>query len=226
MSYIYYLSQFKMISMFLSSLRSLSTRLPIAIHEAGQIYIPLYVLISGPLGSTAAIIIIAVLVISILALFYGKEKRATRIKRSVLDTINIISIGIATISGAGLLVDVPALQTAGFLHWAVLLIYISILIFLTCTYFIRRVTRSLPLISLFSSLMAVLMLIDIFGNLPVSDYYNALPNFGLKYLLGFGAAGTASSFWVSLAFVLLLAASVLQAAMSLVIWRRVKQARL
>jgi len=217
-----YSSSFKIISMLLP-LRSFNIQLPNTTHEIGQSFTSLYVLISGPLGPAAAIIIIAVLIISVLGLLYRNSKSATQIRRSALNIINITSMGMATISGAGLLVDVPALQTAGFLHWLVLLIYISILIFLGCMYYIRAITKSLPLIASFSFIMVILMLIDIFGNLPVSGYYNALPNFGLKYLLGFGAAGTASSLWVSLAFVLLLATSTLQAVISLVIWRKARQ---
>ncbi|MGC8558588.1 MAG: hypothetical protein ACP5NC_06320 [Nitrososphaeria archaeon] len=133
------------------------------------------------------------------------------------DYANITANIIVVASGGALVIWDAALQITAFVHWLVLLVYLALIIIFSA---FRHIDKSrivlLPMAAV-SAIMVVLMLADIFLNLPVSSYYNSLPGFGVSYLLGFGQAGTASIFWVSLTFVLVLAFLIVQSILSLLI---------
>ena len=171
---------------------------------------------NADLGLYGALVLIIVMIISSLASLH-KGKRATL---SSLDYANVALNAVAVVSGGALIVGDLALQITAPLHWLVLLAYLVLLIIFSALRHIGGSRIVLFPMAVVSALMVILMLADIFLNLPLSSYYNSLPNFGTSYLLGFGRAGTASIFWVSLAFVLLLASSALQSLLSVIIYSR------
>lgn len=170
---------------------------------------------SEEIGVYGAVILTLLLIISAIA---SLRLRKPGVRLGVTDYANIAVNIIVVASGGALVIWDVALQVTAFIHWLVLLVYLVLIIAFSA---LRHIDKSrvvlLPMAAV-SAIMVVLMLTDIFLNLPVSSYYNSLPGFGVSYLLGFGQAGTASVFWVSLAFVLVLAFSVVQSVLSVLVY--------
>ncbi|MCL4343648.1 MAG: hypothetical protein JRN26_00170 [Nitrososphaerota archaeon] len=162
----------------------------------------------------AIILVLSLLISAIISLRLRRPGKSL----GVPDYANIFSNIVVVLSGGALIIWDVALQITAFVHWLVLLVYLSLIIILSALRHIDKMRFVLLPIAAISAIMVILMLADIFLNLPVSSYYNSLPGFGVSYLLGFGQPGTASIFWVSLTFVLVLAFSVAQSILSLLIY--------
>ncbi len=175
--------------------------------------------VSEELGISGAVILIFSFIISA-AISMRFKNRINHI--NARDYINTVFNIIVIASGSALIIWDVALQLTAFIHWLVLLIYISLIIILSSLHYIGKMRFPLLLISVFSAIMVFLMLVDILFNLPISSYYNSLPGIGVSYLLGFGQPGTASLFWVSLTFVLTMVCSALQSILSAILYIKSK----
>ncbi|MGC8681899.1 MAG: hypothetical protein ACP5RE_02245 [Candidatus Acidifodinimicrobium sp.] len=92
----------------------------------------------------------------------------------------------------------------GYFHWIVLLVYTTLMmIFILASYIGKYHEVSTLLFGVLSAALFVLMLVDVYLNLPFSYFYNAYNGIGFSYLLGFGR-NAVSSIGVSAAFVALL----------------------
>ena len=167
-------------------------------------------------GTYGALVLILTFIVAVVISLLNKKKEPL----SSLDYFNAAFSVVNVFSGGALITGDVALQVAAPLHWLILLIYLELLIIFSALRHVGRFRVVTLATAIVSALMVVLMLADIFFNLPLSSYYNSLPNFGTSYLLGFGRPGTASIFWVSLAFVLLLAFSAAQSLLSFFIYLR------
>ncbi|MEM0097886.1 MAG: hypothetical protein QXH39_04110 [Conexivisphaerales archaeon] len=176
--------------------------------------------LSEEMSIYGAIVLVLSLLISIVI---SLSLRRTGHGLGTLDYANIVSNIIVVTSGGALIIWDVALQITAFIHWLVLLVYLALIIIFSVFRHIDKLRIVLLPIVVISAIMVVLMLADIFLNLPISSYYNSLPGFGVSYLLGFGQPGTASTFWVSLTFVLALAFSTVQSILSLFIYIKNKK---
>jgi len=127
----------------------------------------------------------------------------------------ISASAIALIPAIYLAVDNHLLRTSAPLHYGLLILYIILLIASLIMVFTNKMKDySMYLYRLLGGGMFIIMITDIVFGLPLSSLYSITPYIGWKYLLGFGTTSY-SSFYLSLAFSLIMIASALLFSLSI-----------
>ena len=122
---------------------------------------------------------------------------------------------IALIPAIYLAVDNPLLKTSAPLHYGLLILFIILLVVSLIMAFTNKMKDySMYLYRILGGGMFIIMIADIVFGLPLSSLYSITPYIGWKYLFGFGTTSY-SSFYLSLAFSLIMIASALLFSLSI-----------
>ena len=147
--------------------------------------------------------VIAVVVGFVLVKYFAKNKKLS-VRKGASRSVLTYSLLITILSALYLLMFDKQIQSYGAIHWAGLLFFTTINIILLIMYLFYEKQNNY-IISIWSILGIIVIVLDAALALPLSQYsFGVGSSGGLKYLFGFGAAGTSSTFAISLAVTLLL----------------------
>ena len=106
------------------------------------------------------------------------------------------------------------------LHWIGIVAYSAVNIVLMIVYLKTRSAKAVELIGYWSAMGVAFMILDSILGLPFTSATPTISlsamasGYGFRYLFGFGILGGGSTFWVSLAFTVLVASAAASAAIS------------
>ena len=147
--------------------------------------------------------IIAVIIGFGVAKYLSRSKKFS-VRKGASKSVLTFSLLISILAALYLLMFDTQIQAYGAIHWAGLLAFTMVNIILLVLYLFYEKQNNYFL-AIWSILGVIVILLDAFLALPLSQYSTGIgTSTGLTYLFGFGAAGTSSTFAISLAVTLLL----------------------
>ncbi|MHB1830419.1 MAG: hypothetical protein ACYCO0_03415 [Candidatus Micrarchaeaceae archaeon] len=140
-----------------------------------------------------------------------------------MDRVNrLLAAAVSFQVAAGLYIiflDRPILEIAA-LHWVGIVAYSAVNVMLAIVYMRTGSPKAVELIGYWSAMGVAFMLLDAVLGIPFTAATPTISlsaiasGYGFRYLFGFGALSGGSTFWVSLAFTVLVASAAASAAIS------------